>query len=41
MFLLNSANSMTKVSVIKIKGLEPAISCVRDEDDTTAPVRLM
>ena len=38
MFSLNSANSVTKMS---LKGLELAISCVRDEDATTVPARYM
>ena len=32
MFSLNSANSVTKLFVITVKGLEPATSCVRDQD---------
>ena len=40
-FSLNSLNSMTKFSVITLKGLEPATSCVRDQDATTAPARHM
>ena len=31
---LNSANSETKIFVITEKGLEPATSCVRDQDAT-------
>ena len=36
---LNSANSVTKVFVITVKGLEPATSCVRDQDATTVQAR--
>ena len=39
MFSLNSANSVTKIFVIIVKGLEPATSCVRDQDATAAPAR--
>ena len=31
MFSLNSSNSVTKIFVT-VKGLEPATSCVRDQD---------
>ena len=34
---LNSANSVIKHIFVKVIGLEPAISCVRDQDATTAP----
>ena len=34
-----SANSVTKIFDITVKGLELAISCVRDQDSTTAPAR--
>ena len=36
---LNSANSVTKIFVITVKGLEPATSCVRDQDATLAPAK--
>ena len=36
MFSLNLLNSVTKLFVITVKGLKPAISCVRDQDATTA-----
>ena len=36
---LNSLNSVTKVFVITVKGFEPAISCVRDQDAATTPAR--
>ena len=36
---LNSANSVTKKYLgIKGKGLEPATSCIRDQDATTGSV---
>ena len=38
MFSLNSA---TKIILITVKGLEPATSCVRDQDATTVPGRHM
>ena len=38
MFLLNS---VTKIFVITVKGLELATSCVRDKDVTTVPARHM
>ena len=38
---LNSVNSVTKIFVITVKGLEPATSCVRDQDATSVPVRHM
>ena len=41
MFSLNSANSVTKIFVITVKGLKPATSCVRDQNATTAPARHM
>ena len=41
MFFLNLLNSVTKIFVISAKGLEPAISYVRDQDATTAPARHM
>ena len=34
-----SLNSVQKVFVITVKGLEPATSCVRDQDVTTVPAR--
>ena len=34
-----SLNSVTKIFVITVKGLEPATSCVRDQDVITAPAR--
>ena len=34
--LLNSANSVTKILVITVKGPESATSCVRGQDATTA-----
>ena len=41
-FFLNvSLNSATKIFNITVKGLELAISCVRDQHATTAPVRHM
>ena len=40
MFSLNSANSVTKIFVIKVKGFEPATFCVRDQDATTAPAHM-
>ena len=41
-FFLNvSLNSVTKIFVIKVKGLEPGISSVRDRDATTVPARHM
>ena len=41
MFSLNSANSVTKVFVITVKGIKPPTFCVRDQDATTAPARHM
>ena len=38
---LNSANSVTKIFGITVKGLELAITCVRDQQATTAPARHM
>ena len=38
---LNSANSVTKIFVIAVKGLEPATYYVRDQDATTVPARHM
>ena len=38
---LNSANTVTKIFVITVKGLELAISCLRDKHATTAPARHM
>ena len=35
MFSLNSANSVTKIFIIIVKGFELATSCVRDQDVTT------
>ena len=37
MVSLNSANSVTKIVVLTVKGLKAAISCVKDQDITTAP----
>ena len=34
-----SLNSVTKIFVITVKGLEPATSCVREQDATTVPAR--
>ena len=34
-----SANSMTKIFVITVKGLKPATSCVREQHATTMPSR--
>ena len=34
MFSLNSANSVSKIFVITVKGFKPATSCVRDQDAT-------
>ena len=36
---LKSANSVTKIFFITVKGLEPATCYVRDQDATTAPAR--
>ena len=36
-----SLNSVTKIFVITVKGLEPATSCVRDQEATTVPARHM
>ena len=36
---LNSGNSVTRIFVITVKGLELAISCLRDQHATTAPAR--
>ena len=41
MFSMNSANSVKKLFVITVKGLEPATSCVRDKYATTMPARHM
>ena len=41
MFPLNLVNSVTKMFIITVKGLQPAISCVRDQDTSTAPARHM
>ena len=38
---LNSASSVTQIFVITVKELEPAASCVRDQDATTVPARLV
>ena len=38
MFSLNSLSSVTK-KYLSLKGFEPATSCVRDQDATTAPAR--
>ena len=39
MFSLNLLDSVTKIFVITVKGLEPATPCARDQDPTTAPAR--
>ena len=39
MYSVKSANSVTKICVIIVKGLKPATSCVRHQDATTAPAR--
>ena len=39
MFLLNLLNSASNLFVMTVRGLEPATSCVRDQDDSTAPAR--
>ena len=39
MFSMNSANSVTKIFVITVKGLEPTTSYLTDQDATTAPAR--
>ena len=36
-----SLNSVTKIFVITVKGLELTTSCVRDQDATTVPARHM
>ena len=36
MFSSNSLNSVTKIFVIIVKALEPATSCIRKQDATTA-----
>ena len=36
---LNLLNSVTKIVAITVKGFEPATSCVRDKDASTAPAR--
>ena len=41
MLSLNSANSVTKIFVITVKGLKPVTSCVKDQDATTVPARHM
>ena len=38
---LNSGNSVTKIIVMTVKGLEPDTSCVRDQYATRAPARHM
>ena len=38
---MNSANSVTKIFVITVKGLEPPTSCLTDQDATTAQARHM
>ena len=35
MISLNSANSVTKIFIITLQGIEPASSCVRDQHTTT------
>ena len=39
--LLNSANTMTKIFIIPVKGFEPATCFVRNQDATTVPARHM
>ena len=39
MFSLNWSNSDIKIFVITVNGFKHAISCVRDQDATTAPAR--
>ena len=41
MFSLDLLNSVTKIFLITVKGFKPAISCVGDQDATTAPARFM
>ena len=41
MFSLNLLNSVRKIFVITVNGLEPAIFCVKDQDATTALARHM
>ena len=41
MFLLNAANSVTKIFTVTAKGLEPVIFCARGQDATAAPARHM
>ena len=41
MFSLNSANAVTKLIVITVKGFEPATSCVGDQEASKMPVRHM
>ena len=36
---MNSLNPVTKIFVITVKGLEPATSCVREQDATTVLAR--
>ena len=38
---IKSLKSVTKVLVMTVKGFEPAISCVRDQDATAVPARHM
>ena len=40
MFSLNSANSVKKIFVITVKGLQPAIPGVRDEDGTASKTHM-
>ena len=41
-FFLNvSLNSVIKIFVVTINGLEPANSCVKDQDATTVPAAHM
>ena len=38
-FFLNvSLNSVTKIFVITVRGLEPATSCLRDQHASTVPI---
>ena len=37
---LNSVNLVTKIFVIIVEWLEAATSCVRDQDETTAPAQV-
>ena len=41
MFSLNSANLVTKIFVVTVKGLKPATSCVKDQDANISPAKHM